>query len=121
MQERLGRRARAIALAAAAVLALIAKPVSAQDTLNGRVVDSAGAAIPKAVVSLAELRLATTTSNNGTFAFAGVPSGKFTLVVRRVGFSSLVREIVVPNAGDLLLQLTATPFQVEPVTITATR
>src|SRR5213595_35361 len=95
--------------------------LGAQETLNGRVVDSASAPIPNAVVSLAELRLATTTSNDGTFAFSGVPSGKFTLVVRRVGFASAVREIVVPNVQDLVVQLNATPFQVEPVTITATR
>jgi len=100
---------------------VIASGLAAQETLNGRVVDSASAAIPNAVVSLAELRLATTTSGDGTFAFAGVPSGRFTLVVRRVGFASAVREIVVPNAGDLVVQLSGTPFQVEPVTITATR
>jgi len=109
--------------AAAALFAscVFTSGLAAQETLNGRVVDSASAAIPNAVVSLAELRLATTTSNDGTFAFDGVPSGKFTLVVRRVGFASDVREIVVPNAGDLIVQLSATPFQVEPVTITATR
>lgn len=95
--------------------------LAAQETLNGRVVDSASAAIPNAGVSVAELHLATATSGDGTFAFVSVPSGKFTLVVRRVGFASAVREIVVPNAGDLVVQLSATPFQVEPVTITATR
>ena len=121
MNEQFGRRARNIGFTAAAALAFIASSVSAQETLNGRVVDSAGAAIPNAVVSLAEPRLATTTSSDGTFAFAGVPSGRFTLVVRRVGFASVVREIVVPNARDLVVQLSATPFQVEPVTITATR
>jgi iron complex outermembrane receptor protein len=116
-------RALLIGFAAAALLASCVIPtgLAAQQTLNGRVVDSAGAAIPNAVVSLAELRLATTTSGDGTFAFPVVPSGKFTLVVRRVGFASAVREIVVPNAGDLVVQLSATPFEVEPVTITATR
>ncbi len=121
MNEQLVRRARFIGFTAAVAVAFTARSVSAQETLRGRVVDSASAAIPNAVVSLAELRLATTTSNDGAFAFAGVPSGKFTLVVRRVGFGSTVRDIVVPNAGDLVVQLSATPFQVEPVTITATR
>src|SRR5258708_34307799 len=107
-------RALLIGFAAAALLApcVIPSRLAAQETLNGRVVDSAGTAIPNAVVSLAELRLATTTAGDGTFAFAAVPSGKFTLVVRRVGFASAVREIVVPNAGDLVVQLGATPFQV---------
>ena len=121
--NRPGFSVRSIGFASAALLAsaVFTSGLAAQETLNGRVVDSASTAIPNAVVSLAELRLATTTSSDGTFAFAGVPSGKFTLVVRRVGFASAVREIVVPNVGDLVVQLSATPFQVEPVTITATR
>src|SRR5258707_483604 len=118
-----GSRGRLIGFAAVTLLAscVFTSGVAAQETLNGRVVDSASAAIPNAVVSLAELRLATATSSDGTFAFAGMQSGKFTLVVRRVGFASPVREIFVPNVQDLVVPLTATAFQVEPVTITATR
>ncbi|MFN2603162.1 MAG: TonB-dependent receptor [Gemmatimonadaceae bacterium] len=114
---------RLIGFAAATLLAscVFTSALAGQETLNGHIVDSASAAIPNAVVSLAELRVATTTSNDGTFAFAGVPSGRFTLIVRRAGFAPAVREIVVPNVGDLVVQLSATPFQVEPVTITATR
>src|SRR5437868_329392 len=121
--QRFGLRGTLMGFVAAALFAscVFTSGLEAQETLNGRVVDSASAPIPNAVVSLAELRLATTTSSDGAFTFAGVPSGKFTLVVRRAGFASAVREIVVPNAGDLIVQLSSTPFQVEPVTITATR
>ena len=113
----LARFTRIVIIASCAVTSSL----GAQETVHGRVVDSTGAAIPGAVVSLAELRLATTTASDGAFDFAGVPGGKFTLVARRVGFASSVREIVVPTAVDIVVQLSATPFQVEPVTITATR
>ena len=99
-----------------------ARVAALQELVQGRVLDSAGNPVPNAVVSLAELRVATTTGNDGAFGLAGVPAGRYTLVARRVGFAAAVREIVV-TAGttELTLRLTETPFQVEPVTVTATR
>jgi iron complex outermembrane receptor protein len=92
-----------------------------QETVQGRVVDSAGNAIPSAVVSLAELRSTVLTGNDGAFRFTGVPAGRYTLVVRRVGYAATVQQIVVADITALTIQLRETPFQVEPVTVTATR
>jgi iron complex outermembrane receptor protein len=92
-----------------------------QETVRGRVVDSAGNGIPSAVVSLAELRLATTTAANGSFSFSRVPSGRYTLVARRVGYAAVARDLVVTGATETTIQLRETAFQVEPVTVTATR
>src|SRR3989442_13592211 len=88
-------KALLIGFAAATLLAscVFTSGVAAQETLNGRVVDSAGTAIPNAVVSLAELRLATTTSGGGTFAFPAGPGRRFTLVARRGRFAPAAREI----------------------------
>jgi iron complex outermembrane recepter protein len=110
------------AAAAPPVKAPVAQITALQELVQGRVLDSAGNAIPNAVVSLAELRVATTTGNDGAFGFAGVPAGRYTLVARRVGFAAAVREIVVAaGATELTIRLRETPFQVEPVTVTATR
>src|SRR6478672_3958180 len=92
-----------------------------QDMVRGRVVDSLGNGIAGAVVSLAELKIGTTTDAQGAFAFAAVPQGRYTVVARRIGYSSSVRELLVNGATDLTLRLDETPFQVEPVTVTATR
>ncbi|HVD59390.1 MAG TPA: TonB-dependent receptor [Gemmatimonadaceae bacterium] len=92
-----------------------------QDMVRGRVVDSLGNGIAGAVVSLAELKIGTTTDAQGAFAFAAVPQGRYTIVARRIGYSSSVRELLVNGATDLTLRLDETPFQVEPVTVTATR
>jgi outer membrane receptor protein involved in Fe transport len=92
-----------------------------QETVQGRVVDSAGSAIPSAVVSLAELGLTTLSGSDGAFRFTGVPAGRYTLVVRRAGYAAAVQQIVLVDITELTIQLRETPFQVEPVTVTATR
>jgi iron complex outermembrane recepter protein len=92
-----------------------------QEEVRGRVVDSVGAPIPNVIVSLAELRLATKTAADGTFSFSGVPAGRYTVVARRVGYAAVVRDVVVSGTTDVTLQLAETAFQVEPVTVTATR
>jgi iron complex outermembrane recepter protein len=106
-----------------AMAAPVARPSTraSQEVVQGRVVDSAGNAIPNAVVSLAELRSTTLTGSDGAFRFTGVPSGRYTLVVRRVGYAAAVQDIVVIGLTELTIQLRETPFQVEPVTVTATR
>lgn len=100
----------------------VLRPVAAfQEVVSGRVVDSLGNPVANAVISLAELKLSTATAADGTFSFGAVPTGRYTLVARRVGFASDVREIYVSAATNVTLTLMETPFQVEPVTVTATR
>jgi len=92
-----------------------------QHEVRGKVVDSAGAPIANVIVSLAELKIATKTAADGTFDFPGIPAGSYTIVARRAGYAAVVRTVVVNGATDVSLQLSETAFQVEPVTVTATR
>jgi iron complex outermembrane recepter protein len=116
---------RLLGLAVAALIffapEVVRANVTRQEEVRGHVVDSAGAPIANAVVSLAELRLATKTAADGTFSFSGVPAGRYTLVARRVGYAASVRDVVVSGATEVTLRLAETAFQVEPVTVTATR
>ncbi|MEP7066957.1 MAG: TonB-dependent receptor, partial [Gemmatimonadota bacterium] len=91
------------------------------DTVRGSVVDSAGAPIPAASVSLVELGLSTTTNREGAFVFANVPRGRQTLAARRVGFASLTRQVAVNGTTTVALTLEATALHLEAVTVTATR
>src|SRR5512140_3207483 len=68
---------------------------AAGDTLRGTVVDTAGAPIPDVSVSLVEVGRSTSTNGDGAFVFANVPRARQTLAVRRVGFESLTRQVVV--------------------------
>ncbi len=102
---------------------VVASPVWAApaDTLRGRVVDSAGAPIAAARVVLVELGRATLTADDGTFAFASVHTGRYTVVVRRLGYGAVTAQVAVPAAAPLTIALRSAPAAVAPVTVTATR
>src|SRR5437899_12880192 len=92
-------------------------------TLDGRVTDSGGQPIALATVSISELSREVFTAPDGAFRFVHVPRGRYTLVVRRPGYAPIVRGVTIagPPPVMLALTLTPTPFEVEPLTITATR
>ncbi len=91
------------------------------DTVTGRVVDNAGQAVPQAIVEITQLGKSVTAGADGAFRLSLAP-GRYTLAVRRRGFAPAVREISV-GAGPPTIEITLTPsaFQLEPVTVTATR
>ena len=99
---------------------LLAVLIPAADTVSGRVVDATGQPIATAIVELPDLGRSTTTGADGTFQLA-LPPGRYTLTVRRQGFSPAVRVIDVPTQTPLALVLAASPFRLEPITVTATR
>src|SRR5438876_8738227 len=91
------------------------------DTVTGRVVDNGGQAVPQAIVEITQLGKSVTAGADGAFRLALEP-GRDTLAVRRHGFAPAVREISV-GAGQAALEIVLTPsaFNLEPVTVTATR
>src|SRR6267154_5389658 len=91
------------------------------DTVTGRVVDNAGQAVPQAIVEVTQLGKSVTAGADGAFRLSLTP-GRYTRAVRRHGFAPVVREISV-GAGQRALEIVLTPsaFQLEPVTVTATR
>src|SRR5213594_4475298 len=94
----------------------------AADTVSGRVVDPAGTAIP-AAVQLVELHRTTLASADGRFSLPDVPTGRYTLVVRHPGYAPVVRavEVTAARLARLDIVLEPAPFEVEPITVTATR
>src|SRR5439155_6137943 len=93
---------------------------AAVDTLAGRVVDRDGQGLADATVLVAELHRMTTTGPDGAFRFPAVPPGRYTVVVRRVGYAARVGEVDV-RTGPAELTLVPAAVQVEPVTVSATR
>src|SRR3989442_12804341 len=105
-----------ITLAAALTSALLA----GGDTLRGTVVDSAGRPLAGTAVSLAELNATVTAGADGSFRFAGLPSGRYTLVVRRVGYAPAIEPVATPGP-PVTVVLRPTALRLEAVTVTATR
>src|SRR2546430_16631001 len=60
------------------------------DTLAGRVVDREGQGLADATVLVAEAHRVTATGPDGAVGFPGVPPGRYTVVVRRVGYAARV-------------------------------
>src|SRR5258705_11839175 len=93
------------------------------DTVRGRVADNAGQPVAQAIVEVTDIGKSVTTGADGAFRVALAP-GRYTLAVRRQGFAPAVREISVASgqpSGTLNIVLTPSAFNLEPVTVTATR
>jgi Outer membrane receptor proteins, mostly Fe transport len=90
-------------------------------SISGVVTDSASQPVQGAIVSLAELRLQSITGADGRFIFSSVPGGAFTLIVRRLGFATVVRTGIGSQTTGVMVAMVSTPLTVDPVTVTATR
>ena len=87
-------------------------PLAAQQgaSVSGRLVDSVTSQpIAGATVQIDELRRQTTSSQDGSFRFEGVPSGSYHLSVRTSGYSSRRTEIAVDGAGPSPIELAVDP------------
>jgi hypothetical protein len=86
------------------VLAVQGYAQSITGSLNGRVVDQQGSAVPDAKVTATELTkkltVATNTTGMGDFSIAGLAPGNYTVNVEAAGFKKLTRPDVPLNASD---------------------
>ena len=118
-------RAR-IVLASIVVLA-IAAAAAAQTTtgtIQGRVLDSQGAALPGAIATAKSPNLQgsreTVTSEKGDYLFTGLPSGPYTISVSLAGFQTITRNVTLAPTQVLPLEVRLGPAQVtEEVTVVA--
>src|SRR6267143_183374 len=101
-------------------IVLLLATLASSDTLTGRVTDQSGQPVALATVEIAELSTRATTTADGAFQFS-IPSGMYTLTVRRAGFAPASRTIAVRGTTTMDVRLAASPFALEPVTVTATR
>ncbi len=99
----------------------LGRPALAADTLRGRVTDAEGAPVEGADVQIPELQRATRTAGDGSFAFASIPAGSYSLMVRRPGYATEVRRVSAGGSAPVQVALQTTPFLVPAVTVTATR
>lgn len=112
--------------ALAIVLGLVSKAEAQVDNgLTGRVLDQAGASVNGARVSLrlqaSGFEREVSTDASGNFHFNDLTSGTYILSVSGTGFSTLIKEVGIPNeSGSLEVRLQPGTIS-ERVTVTATR
>ncbi|HEY8483223.1 MAG TPA: TonB-dependent receptor [Longimicrobiales bacterium] len=96
--------------------------VQQPDTIQGQVTDREGNPLNGAEVVLVELGRKAVTAQDGTFRFADVPHGRYTLSVRLPGYAPVVRQIeVAERTASLRVELREAPFQMDAITVSATR
>jgi len=101
-------------------LALLASLVAGGDTLHGTVVDTAGHPLAGATVNVPELGLTLVTRVDGAFQVADLPAGRYTLVIRHLGYAPTLATAAVPGP-PLALVLRPSALHLGAVTVTATR
>src|SRR3712207_9596577 len=85
--------------------ALVASGLSAQQTaqLKGHVLDARNRqGLPFATVRLQDTQkkiFGAVSQNNGAYSFAGIPQGRYTLIVSYIGYNTLRKEITL-KAGE---------------------
>jgi hypothetical protein len=121
------RQVWALSIALVAMLFLLAPRAGAQDnaTINGTVVDSSGALVPNAKISLknqATNQIREAVSNNaGAYRFANVGVGNYTLEVTAQGFQTYSMTNIVVNVAQSLEEniSLAVGTQAQTVTVAA--
>ncbi|MEO8580574.1 MAG: TonB-dependent receptor [Gemmatimonadales bacterium] len=95
---------------------------SGQSALSGHVTDRNGEPVSGAVVSVVELNRAVSTDRSGSFRLGAMPSGRYTILVRRLGYAPAARTLDITDAPAVIdLKLEQTTQRIEPVNITAAR
>lgn len=90
--------------------------------MRGVVVDSAGGVpIPAAHVRLVEGRRTDLSHEDGAFEFEGIPAGKYTLIVQRVGYRprTMMVEVTGGKVTTMRVALEAAALQLAPTLVTA--
>ncbi|NDU98866.1 TonB-dependent receptor domain-containing protein [Spirosoma terrae] len=88
--------------------------------VSGRVVDAKGEALIGATVLLGYQNMGQVTNQSGTFTFANIPEGVYTLTVSSIGFITLRKEVAVgANDVQLTLVMQEDNLQLEQVIVTS--
>lgn len=108
------------------MLALLLAPgsVRAQARVSGTIIDrDSGTALRGATIVVADTIAPFTTGEDGRFVFAGLPVGEYEMHFRHPGYADRVETLRVMRPGeiDLRVDLMRSPYELEPIEVTAER
>ena len=93
--------------------------VKAQEVVKGKV-SYESAPFPGATVQLIDTDFGTISDAEGSFVITNIPTGKYTLEVRSVGFKVIRKEIEVPTSEDYSFILEESTLTMDEVVVTGT-
>ena len=98
----IGRNISARLLASSMLVTVAIVPVAVAGTVSGEVVDASGTrTLRGATVSIVELGLTAQVESDGSFRFANLPAGSYTLRVQYPGAAEQSRSIEVSETGEI--------------------
>ncbi len=89
-------------------------------SLSGRITDPNGQPLMGAIIELPELHTGDVTDTGGHFHIANLPSGRFLISARMLGYGSLNQYVVLRGSTVLNLTLTESPITQHEVVVTGT-
>jgi len=92
---------------------------AATPPLTGRVLDAAtGEALPGSTVLFDDLKQGTATGADGSFRFANLPRGRFTVQVRSLGYNTVTQTVDTGSGQPLEFKLTVAATEIGQVVVT---
>ncbi len=95
---------RGLAILLMVTLSLTAPPAGAQSVLRGIVLTEGGDPIRNAEVAIGKLQIQTTVGPVGEFSFTTIPSGKYSVLARAIGYEPMVRELRFSGRDTILAE-----------------
>jgi hypothetical protein len=108
-----------LAAVATAIVPFLSLAAQGSSAVSGQVRDSAGKPVRGALITIPRLNLETRTDTSGAFAFARVPSGQASFLVRRMGFAPQTIDHLISgrSVDSLRFTLTAQPVELAPIVV----
>lgn len=91
-----------------------------RSSLSGRVTDSAGTPLTGAIIELPDLHTGASADTNGHYSIPNLPSGRFLVSIRLIGFATETRIIVVNGKTTQDFQLTEAVLEQHEIIVTGT-
>ncbi|GAC1379050.1 MAG: TonB-dependent receptor [Hymenobacter sp.] len=99
--------------------ALPARGRSSAPTFTGRVTDAAtGEGLPGADIVFADLKQGAATEADGSFSFANLPRGRFTVQVRSLGYNTVTQSVDTGSGQPLEIKMTVAATEIGQVVVT---
>lgn len=98
----------------------LAKTPEAKSHITGKITDkTTGQPVAGATISIPDLKLATSTDNNGVYVLKQLPRGRYLVQVTAVGYASVTKVVDLGDTYSVDFKLSASNYQLDDVIVTA--